>query len=400
VPIQTARMSDTNYRWFMLLLTGLTATLVIAMPAMAMPVLFSEMSEDLGLSLVQIGAVWGLGSLGGLVTGLAGGAIGDRFGPRRTLTGGCVAMGMAGASIGLSTNFTTLVIAVLLNGLVVSSIPVNLHKVCGIWFSGKRLGLANGVVSAGMALGFMTGSMISATVLSPWLGDWRRVLFFYGAIGVLMSIPWAITRSGPGDGDKARNPGATMTMRQALSHVGRLKNVWLLGLALLCVGGCIQGTLGYLPLYLREIGWPPARADAALASFHAISLASVFPLALLSDRLGSRRKFLLMATLTTAAGVGLLSVVDGVLIWTAVLMAGAVRDGFMAIFMTTVIELDGVGVLFAGTAMGMTMTLSRLGYLIAPPLGNSLARYDPSLPFAFWAAMALGGFVVFCLVKE
>ena len=214
-----------------------------------------------------------------------------------------------------------------------------------------------------------------------------------------MSIPWAFTRSGPGDGE-TKGAGATTSMRQALSHVSRLKNVWLLGLAMLCVGGCIQGTLGYLPLYLREIGWPPARADAALAAFHAISLLCVFPLAFLSDRLGSRIRFLIWATLVIATGVGLLSVVEGVLIWVAVLMAGAVRDGFMAIFMTSVIELAGVGVLYAGTAMGLTTTLSRLGNLLAPPLGNSLASYDPSLPFAFWAAMALVGFVVFNLVKE
>jgi MFS family permease len=397
---QTARIDDASYRWFVLLLAGLTATLVVAMPTMAMPVLFAEMSVDLGLSLVQVGAVWGLSSLGGLVTGLAGGAIGDRFGTRRTLACACVALGAAVASVGLSTSFATLVLAVLFVGLFLSTIPVNLHRACGLWFSGKRLGLANSVVAAGMALGFMTGSIISATVLSPLLGDWRRVLFFYGAIGVAMSIPWAISRSGPRDSGAGSHPGTSMGMRQALSHVTRLKNVWLLGLALLCVGGCIQGMLGYLPLYLRDIGWPPARADAALASFHAISLLSVIPLALLSDRLGSRRRLLLMATVMTATGTGLLSVVEGTLVWMAVLMAGAVRDGFMAIFMTTVIEQRGVGALYAGTAIGLTMTLSRAGNLIAPPVGNSLARYDLSLPFAFWAAMALVGLVVLYLITE
>jgi nitrate/nitrite transporter NarK len=189
-------------------------------------------------------------------------------------------------------------------------------------------------------------------------------------------------------------------MRQALCHVVRLRNVWLLGAVMLGVGGCIQGMLGYLPLYLREIGWPPARADAALASFHATSLASVFPLALLSDRLGSRKTLLVMAVLMTTTGVGLLAVADGAIVWVAVLMAGAVRDGFMAIFMTMVTELDGVGVRYAGTAMGLASTLSRVGNLTAPPVGNSLASHDLRLPFAFWAAMALVGFAVLSLVKE
>jgi len=400
-PVHTENdsVSASNYRWFVLILAGLTATLAIAMPAMAMPVLFSEMSQDLGLSLVQIGAIWGTGSLAGLLTGLAGGSIGDRFGPKRTLAIGCLAVGVTGALRGFSTNFATLASTVLLSGLATTTVPLNLHKACGAWFSRKHLGLANSAVSAGMALGFMTGSMISATVLSPWLGGWRHVLFFYGGVAALMSIPWALTRAA-GDGAPSPSEGGTTSMRQALSHVVRLRSVWLLGVVLLGVGGCIQGTLGYLPLYLREIGWSPPRADAALASFHAISLTSVFPLALLSDRLGSRKKLLVMAVLMTATGVGLLAVADGAIVWVAVLMAGAVRDGFMAIFMTMVTELDGVGVRYAGTAMGLTSTLSQMGNLIAPPLGNSLASHDLRLPFAFWAAMALVGFAVFHLVKE
>jgi len=393
-------ISASNYRWFVLILAGLTATLAIAMPAMAMPVLFAEMSEDLGLSLVQIGAIWGTGSLAGLLTGLAGGAIGDHFGTKRTLAVGCLVLGVTGALRGFSTNFATLASTVLLNGLVGTVVPMTLHKACGVWFSGRRLGLANGVIAAGMAFGFMTGSMISATVLSPWLGGWRHVLFFYGGVAVAMSVPWALTRAAPGEGGLSTSDGDTRSVRRALSHMVRLRNVWLLGAAMLGVGGCVQGTLGYLPLYLREIGWPASRADAALASFHAISLVSVFPLALLSDGLGSRKTLLAMATLMTVAGVGLLAVADGALVWVAVLMAGAVRDGFMAIFITMVTEQDGVGAAYAGTALGLTSTLSRMGGLIAPPLGNSLASYGLRLPFVLWAAMALAGFAALYLVKE
>jgi MFS family permease len=370
------------------------------MPAMAMPVLFSEMSEDLGLSLLQIGAIWGTGSLAGLLTGLAGGSIGDRFGTRRTLAIGCLALGLTGALRGFSNNFATLTSTVFLSGLVGAAVPMNLHKACGVWFSRKHLGLANGAVSAGMACGFMIGSMISATVLSPWLGGWRHVLFFYGGVTMIMSVPWALTRAAPGEDELSTSDGGTTSIRWALSRVVRLRSIWLLGLAMLGVGGCIQGMLGYLPLYLREIGWPAARADAALAFFHAISLVSVFPLALLSDKLGSRKKFLVVATLMIAAGVGLLAVASGAIVWVAVLMAGAVRDGYMAIYMTMVTELDGVGVVYAGTAMGLTSTLSRVGGLIAPPLGNSLASYDLRLPFVFWAAIALLGFAAFYLVKE
>jgi CP family cyanate transporter-like MFS transporter len=396
---QKNKFPDKSHRWVILFLASLTATLVIAMPSMALPVLFAEISADLDLSLVQIGAIWGAGSFAGLFTGLAGGVVGDRFGTKLTLAIGCLAAGLTGALQGFSSDFATLAAAVILNGLIVTAMPMNLHKACGVWFSGKRLGLANGVVAAGMAFGFMAGSMLSATVLSPWLGSWRQVLFFYGAVAVFMSLPWFLSRPAPDDDGSSTAPDMP-SMRRALSQVVRPKNVWLLGLALFGVGGCVQGMLGYLPLYLRGAGWLAARADAALAAFHATSMVSVFPLALMSDRLGSRKKLLVAATLMTATGVGLLTVVEGAFVWVAVLIAGAVRDGYMAISLTAVTEVEGVGVVYAGTAMGLTLTLSRLGGLIAPPLGNSLARFDPGLPFAFWASMALMALVALHRFKE
>jgi MFS family permease len=384
-----------------LVLSGLTATLVVAMPAMSMPVLFPEMSVDLGLSLVQIGAIWGTGSLAGMFTSLVGGSVGDRFGTKRTLAVACFLVGLAGALRAAASNFATLGLAVFVAGLLGPFISTNLHKTCGMWFSKRRLGLANGVVAAGMAFGFMSGSMVSATVLSPWLGSWRRVMLLYGAIGAVMSIPWLLVRSGPAEcGETVAGGAEQATMRQALSRVAKVRGVWLLGLMQLGVGGCINAMLGYIPSYLREVGWTPALADGALASFHAMSLISVLPLALLSDRLGSRKRFLAVAVIMITVGVALLSVAQGPVVWLAVMLAGLVRDGFMAIYMTTITELEGVGPMYTGTAIGLAATLSRLGGLLAPPLGNSLANWDLRWPFVFWAALSVLGFVALLFVAE
>lgn len=44
-----------------------------------MPVLFKEISDDLGLSVAQIGTIWGLDPLAGVFIGLPGGLLADRF---------------------------------------------------------------------------------------------------------------------------------------------------------------------------------------------------------------------------------------------------------------------------------------------------------------------------------
>ncbi len=378
------------YRWYILGLAMLTNVLAAAMPAMCMPVLFDEISADLGLSLVEVGIIWGISSLPAIATALLGGAIGDRFGPRRVLVLACILVGLTGGLRGLSVDFFTLALTMVLFGMMMPIITLNNFKNCGLWFPGGQMGLASGVLSMGMALGFLLSSMLSATVLSPALGGWRAVLYLYGAVAALLAIPWALTRPSPvaAGADAAARP----SLLGNLASVAHIRSIWFLGLAMFGFGGAVQGALGYLPIFLRGEGWAPAAADGALAAFHTVSMIFVVPIALISDRLRTRRGILLPAALMVAAGFGLLSVVEGPLVWAAVLMAGLVRDGFMAVFMTAVLETKGVGPAYAGTALGMVMIFSGLGNLVSPPLGNSLAATAPGLPFLFWAAMALVGF--------
>ena len=131
-------------------------------------------------------------------------------------------------------------------------------KTLSTWFTRDRLALANGVLSMSMAVGFMLGSMISATILSPALGGWRNVLFFYGAFALIAGILWLFSRSMPDDAVVTDTGTATVPFKKSLAHVARTKRVWLLALIMLGQIGCVQGTLGYLPVYLRDIGWSEA----------------------------------------------------------------------------------------------------------------------------------------------
>ena len=392
--------AEPKYRWYILILAALTNTLAVAAPSMCMPVLFGEIAEELNLSLVQIGMVWGISALPSILSVLLGGAVGDRFGPKRVLIASCLLVGLTSAARGFAVDFFTITLAMFFFGGLTPFIVMNNFKTCGMWFSSRQLGLASGVLSMGMALGFLIGSMFSATVLSPWLGGWRQVLFLYGGITLLLCIPWIFSRSNPAAGPGTLTGNAPVSLRHTIAHVARIRNMWLLGLAIMGISGCVQGTLGYLPLYLRGLGWPEASADGALAAFHSISMIFVIPIALGSDRLGTRKKVLIAAGLMIAVGVGLLSFASGVLVWVAVCLAGMVRDGFMAVFMTSIVETEGVGVAYAGTATGMVMVFSGLGNLLAPPIGNSLAAVAPGLPFVFWAAMTILGFVGLIAARE
>ena len=389
-----------NYKWYILTLSALTHTLVMGMPMMSMPVLFKEISEDLGLSLVQIGTVWGMGAAGGIFVVLFAGLLGDRFGVKRFLSVACLLVGLSGAMRGLAGDFITLVATVFLNGLISATVTINVHKTAAVWFPRQQLALANGILSTGMAVGFMAGAMISATVLSPLLGGWRNVIFLFGAISVVIGILWMLSRSQPAQVESSTGHASMIPLRQALSHVVRIRMVWVLGLTMLFYSACTQGLRGYLALYLRDMGWTGAGADGTLAAFSVASLICVIPLALLSDRLGSRKAILFGGMLTATIGVGLLSVASGPMVWVAVIIAGIFFDGFMAVLFTLVMEIEGIGPTYAGTAIGIVLTTSMLGSIISPPLGNSFASIDPGAPFIFWAALAAIGLLSFFFIKE
>jgi MFS family permease len=400
VPVYTViDPNQNNYRWYLLSLAVVTNMLLGAIPAMAMSVMSDEISQDLHLTLPQVGIVWGIGALPGILTALMGGALGDRIGPKRVLVVGTLLVGLLGAARGLAFNFASMTAIVFMVGGLSPFTMMNSIKTIGSWFPSRQLGLANGLISMGMALGFLTGSLLSATLLSPLLGGWRYVFILYGSLGALMSIPWLFTRQAP-PGYSAPARSQSNSFRQTVSRVAGVRDIWLLGLALFGVGGCVQGLLGYLPLYLRHAGWAPLHADGALTIFHAISMLFVLPIALFSDRLHSRKRLLFLAAASIALGTGMLSIISGALVWICVLMAGFVRDGFMAIYTTMVIETEGVGPAYAGTALGITNGVSGIGNVIAPPLGNSLAVLGSSAPFAFWSGLAVLGIACLSLTRR
>ncbi len=386
-----------DVKWAVLTLVVITSIISVGMPSMAMTVLSKEISAELNLDLVQVGVVWGAASLPAIITCLVGGMIGDQFGPKKVLTFSVLLMGLVGAARGLATSYFTLVLIVILFGALLPFVTINIMKIIGQLFSTKQLGLANGLNCMGMAAGFLLGSFLSASVLSPLVGGWRNVLIIYGAAGALLCIPWFFVPT-PELAGQAENQH--LPMQKSVLHVVRMKNMWLLGFLLFGFSGCVQGMLGYIPLYLRGLGWQGSQADGAVSLFHLVSLFFVVPITILSDRLGSRKKLLAGAIIMLMLGAGLLSFVRGDWIWLAIILAGLIRDGSMALIFTLTIETEGIGPIYAGTATGFISAISYIGQFIEPPLGNSLAAFRAGAPFLLWAGSAAMALILLGLIRN
>lgn len=370
-----------------------THLFAVAMPMAAMPVLVNEISGDLGLSLVEIGSVWAASSLANAFISLPSGLIGDRFGVKRVLSISCLLAGLGIITKGLSNGFLMLAVTTFLSGLITSIIPVNVHKTVSIWFQGSNLGRANGVVSLGFGLGMTLGAMISATLLSPWLGGWRNVMYLYGGMNIIIGLIWLMMKMETSSTEPAASSSRGAPFLQTLSKVAHIKEVWLLGLIAMGRTAAMGGVSGYLALYLeRYRGWSLAGADSALAMISIVSSIAVLPVAIISDRLRSRMAIILPGTLAALVGIGLFPIANPAMIWLLVILLGIFSDGYMAVFITMIQETRGVGPQYSGTAMGLVFALAGIVSSVTSPISYSLASINPNFAFIFWT-----GLVVFSL---
>ena len=383
------------------ILAALNCMLVFSLPLSSLSVLFKEISQDLNLSVVQIGSVWGVIFFGSIFTTPLGGVLCDRLGTKRTIVMLGLLSGLAGALRGISNGFLMLLATTFLWGTLISATMPALNMIASRSSSSQRQGLAQGLIAAGGGLGLTLGSLISASLLSPLLGGWRQVLFLYGGIAIAISLFWQFGVKEP-EPIKPDEPQKAITLRQAFTHLLHLKALWLIGLSMLAYQCCITGMQGFLPYYLQDNGWAVIAAGGTLAAFTAAATIGVIPLTILSDRIGSRKIPLLAAFLSALIGIGLLSVVHNWIIWVLVILTGIFYQMAAALFTTLCIETKEVGVAYSGTAVGLMLAIGSVGKAFSPPLGNSLANISTVIawPFIFWAALAVVGITILIFVTE
>ncbi len=379
----------------------LTYAIIAAAERMAMPVLFKEISSDLGLSTVSVGVIWGADPMAGIFIGLPGGLLADRFGIKRTLTVVCILAGIFSAFRGFSQSFITLAVTTFLFGIMSAMTPSIVPKATAVWFTRAYLGLTNALLQVGWGVGTMFATMTSATVLSPWLGGWRNVLFFLGLPAIILGLLWLFTGREPKKEEATEGTVGAIPFRQALSRVIHIKEVWVYGGMCVLQWGANMGVNGYLPLYLRDIGWSNASADGAMTVLMGSSMVGVIPMVLLSNRLGSHRGMFFFSIVVMVASVVAIPLMQGsAAIWPLLIISGFLRSAMPALTNILIFEIKGVGGTYGGTSIGLVSSLGMAGATISPPIGNSLVVFGAGAPFIFWAALAAASLPGFVLLRR
>ncbi|MBN1691761.1 MAG: MFS transporter [Dehalococcoidia bacterium] len=390
-------------KWSVLILNTAVFLGIVGIPYTAMPVFFSGIIDELNLTLLQIGVIWGFFFLGMAFGSFLGGLAGDRFGLYKVIGILCFAVALTNGLRALSADYISLTISMSLCGFAIGAAIPNVNRTPGLYFPPDQLGMAVGITSSGFSLGAVLSTALGATFILPLAGSWRNVLFIYSALCAVLGIAWLCLMRGTGPNQNIANTETSekrVPFHEALGVIFRSKDMWLILIMNVTLMGSFASIVGYLPTYLIDTGLPNNIGDPISSTLFLAGIAGALLIPLISDKIGRRKALISICAVIMGAGTCLLTISNTAFLWLLVPAIGFAYMGVVALCYTIILEMKEIGPAYGATALGLAVTSQNIGGFFLPIIGGSLAVRNIAWPFLFWAAAIFGAAICLFRVKE
>ncbi|CCG03633.1 Major facilitator superfamily MFS_1 [Blastococcus saxobsidens DD2] len=336
------------------------------------------MAEEFGSGRGTTSVFFALTSLTYFGLGALSGVAVDRYGPRRVLLVGGLALGAGLAATSQAGElWIGLVTYGLGVGIGVACAYVPMVAVVSGWFERRRT-LAIGVAVTGIGLGTLTVAPLAAALIGEF--GWRNTHLVLGLAGAVVLVACSLVVSRP----PVQAGPAALTLREAV----RNRDYRRLYLASGLMAVALFVPFVYLPGYAEEAGVDPVAAAALVGVIGAASTAGRLLLGLVAARTGTLRTFqgcfLTMGLSFVLWGLG---GGYGVLVAFAVVL-GVGYGGFVAIGPAVVAERFGTTRL--GGLLGVLYTSAGIGSALGAPLAGAAVDAFGSYVPAIAGCLALG----------
>ncbi len=400
---QTAVMEEIlPYRWVALMVGAIVQAIVAGGAWTIMPVLFYEISQPgpvgLGLSLMELGAIWGMMPLAMTFCCIPMGIAADRYGVRWIVGVGILLAAVAGALRGTSSGFTPLLVWMFVFGIGYSTIGPNLPKLVGMWFPPEELGLANGIILGSYGLGAGLAITFGGSLISPALGGWQNTLYVLGGMSAVIGVVWLLTvKDRPADPADA---GDAQGLLHSITVALKSRDVWLICAVMFTSQGGYIGAVGYLPMYLVEKGLSQATANAYVSLELYVFVAGAIIVPMISDRVGTRKGVLFISFVINSLAVMATAFLTGPALGAAFVIWGF-STGAVIINFVVPLEHPSLGPSFAGAINGLLMAATFTGGFLSPIVGNAIAaKVGGATAIVMWGALFMIAAFIFLMVSE
>jgi MFS family permease len=336
------------------------------------------MADEFGASRGTTSVFFALTSLTYFGLGALSGVAVDRYGPRRVLLVGGLALGGGlAATSQVGSLWLGLVTYGLGVGIGVACAYVPMVAVVGGWFERRRT-LAIGVAVTGIGLGTLTVAPLAAALIGN-LG-WRSTHLLLGLVGAGVLLVCALVVARP----PVQSGPAALTLGEAV----RDRDYRRLYLAMVLMAVALFVPFVHLPGYAEGAGADEVAAAALVGVIGAASIAGRLVLGAVAARTGVTRAF--RGCFLAMGGSFALWLVGGSY-WVLVLFAvvlGVGYGGFVAIGPAVVAERFGTPRL--GGLLGVLYTSVGIGSAFGAPLAGAAIDASGSYVPAVAGCLVLG----------
>ncbi len=361
-----------------------------------------QFSKEFSLSNTQVGFVFSAFAYPYLLFQIIGGWVGDRFGPRRTLT--ICSFLWAGATVltGLAGGLVSLVVARVLLGLGEGATFPTATRAMSNWTPAGSRGFAQGITHAFARIGnTVTPPLVTWLMLAI---SWRASFFILGAVSFLWALAWVwYFRDNPRDHasitaeELSKLPAYVGVKESPKVPWGPLaKRMAPVTVVYFCYGWTLWLFLSWIPQYFLH-NYQMKITSSALFAF------GVFFAGVLGDWLGGQttdwllrrtgsltKARSLMVVMCNLAALG--SLLPILFVHDVTLAAICLSGGFFFAEMTIgpmwSIPMD-IAPKYSGTASGIMNSGSALAAIISPVVGGWIIDLTGNWDWPFIGSIAL-----------
>ncbi len=325
--------------------------------------------------------------------GILFGRLNDRIGPRAILFAS--GLSLAGGFLLMSTlqvGWQLYLFYGVMVGVGMSTHDIVTLSTIARWFR-KRRGMMTGLVKAGTGTGqFFLPLMASVLIVAV---GWRSTYIVIGLLVLAVYLLAArLVRRSPQemglmpDGVPVNGePAATLTDGVLLGQALRTRQFWLCCLSYFCVVFGAMTILTHIVMHATDMGMPEARAAVVVSTIGMLSIAGRVTIGTLSDRIGSRRAFLLCFGILIVALSWLQLASQGWMLFVFAIVYGFAHGGFYTVLSPTIAELFGLRA--HGAIFGIAYFWGTFGGALGPVVAGRIYDVQQSYSLDFWLLLGL-----------
>ena len=217
------------------------------------------MKSELGLSATAFGVIasaffWVYGPIQFFVGWLV-----DRFSVYRLMAGGVLLWAVSTFLMGFAGGFLSLLVLRIMLGIGESIAFPGSSKIIAEQVPAERRGIANAIISAGIALGPAVGTLVGGLILAAH--GWRAIFITFGLLTLVWLIPWQLAVEHV-QAKKGQQRISTVPLRELL---GRWP-LWSMSIAHTASNYGFYFLVIWLPIYLVQARGLSLRQMTALAT--------------------------------------------------------------------------------------------------------------------------------------